>query len=145
MSIQYATISEASLAALATELTAQAANGYQPVGGVLLDGGNYAALVFRQNPADYSVYVRVYVISDITIGTAGNGALKVAGDATANFPTGYRFTVFGSTSNDGVFTVEDGVGATYSGGVTTIPVNEAVVASVALGNIVMYAPGLEKA
>ena len=63
-------------------------------------------------------------ITDVTVGGAGSGEFKVAGDQTACYIAAEPILVEGSTNNDGYYTIASGV--VYSGGKTTIPVEEAV-------------------
>ena len=71
-------------------------------------------------------------ITAVTVGGAGSGEFKVAGDLTAYFTVGLSIQVDESTNNDGYYTVASGVA--HGGGTTTIPVDEAV-ATVADGVI----------
>lgn len=78
-----------------------------------------------------------YAVSDIrethTIDTIDEAAapdeFKISGDYAADFPATCTFIVSGSTAaaNNGVFTVAAG-GASHAAGVTTIPVDEDLVA-----------------
>lgn len=61
----------------------------------------------------------------VTTGGAGSASFGVAGDRSAIYTAGQLLVVSGSTGNDGIYTVKAG-GSSYSGGVTTIPVDEAV-------------------
>jgi hypothetical protein len=72
-------------------------------------------------------------ISAVTVGGAGSGEFKVAGDETARYIASDTLIVKGSTNNDGEYTVSAG-GSSEAGGTTTIPVDEAV-AAVADGTI----------
>lgn len=72
-------------------------------------------------------------VTAVTVGGAGAGEFKVAGDRTAIFVAALVITVDGSTNNDGAYTVSAG-GSAHAAGVTTIPVDEAV-AAVADGDI----------
>jgi len=73
-------------------------------------------------------------ITAANVGGAGAGSFEVAGDQTAGYEAGDTITVSGSTGNDGDYTVSAG-GSSYAGGVTTIPVDEAVTDGTADGNI----------
>ena len=63
-------------------------------------------------------------ITGVTVGGIGSGELKVAGDQTACYIVAEPLLVEESTNNDGYYTIASGVA--YSGGTTTIPVEEAV-------------------
>ena len=82
-----------------------------------------------------------YPVTTATIGAAGAGSFQVAGDATQTFNAGFKFTIIGSTGNNGIWTVKNG-GSSFAGGFTTIPVNEAVTDGTADGTILAYAPSV---
>ena len=63
-------------------------------------------------------------ITGVTVGGIGSGEFKVAGDQTACYIIAEPLLVEESTNNDGYYTIASGVA--YSGGTTTIPVEEAV-------------------
>lgn len=66
-------------------------------------------------------------VTGVTIGGAGAGEFKVAGDLTARYLAADVLIVKGSTNNDGIYTISAG-GSAHAGGTTTIPVDEAVAA-----------------
>jgi hypothetical protein len=125
----------AAMAAFNTAVEAKINLGFAPVAPPTSDGTNINQVFFKGSA---SSFVAEYAINLATTGAAGTGSLRVAGDVTSSFPAGFRFTVVGSTGNNGIYTVKNG-GSTFSGGNTTIPVNEAVVSAVADGSVLQYA------
>ncbi|GAB5500983.1 MAG: hypothetical protein PsegKO_32940 [Pseudohongiellaceae bacterium] len=75
-----------------------------------------------------------YAVTAVTDAGAGAADVSVAGDLEARFVEGRKFTITGSTGNDGVYTVASG-GAVHAGGTTTIPVEEAVADATVDGTI----------
>lgn len=72
-------------------------------------------------------------ITVATIGAAGAGSFGVSGNVITQFTKGTKITVYGSTKNDGIYTVK--ADATYGDTTTTITVEEAVVDDTVDGNI----------
>lgn len=83
-------------------------------------------------------FIADYAITAVATGAAGAGTFTVAGDQTANFNPGFKFTITGSTANDGVWTV---VSSAYSTS-TVITVKEAVTDGTVDGTIISYAPSV---
>ncbi len=121
-------------------VAANIALGFAPLGVPYVNSGSgdLEQVMFRGAIASF---IALHAITSETAGTAGTGAFLIAGDFARDFNAGYRFTVDGSTSNDGTYSVKDG-GSTFSAGFTTIPVNETVVASATNGSIQAYAPSI---
>ena len=69
-------------------------------------------------------------------------SFQVDGNQAADFQSGYRFTVSGSTGNDGVYTVYPTGPIVIGGPLTNIPVVETVPDSTPDGFIVAYAPSV---
>lgn len=109
--------------------------GYAPAGPAQTDGTNIWQLMFKGGAASFT---QSWVITIApTTGAAGAGAFTIAGDVRKHFPIGFRFSVVGSTGNDGVYTVR--AEPTFSTN-TTIPVVQAVASAVVDGTIIQYAP-----
>lgn len=119
-------------AAVETEINA----GYAPIVEAKTDGTNIYQVMAK---GAGGTFVAQYAITAVVNGIAGVGSFKIAGDQTQNFHAGYRFTVVGSTGNDGVYTVKNG-GSSFAAGATTIPVNEAVPDATVDGSVIGYAP-----
>ncbi len=119
-------------ASVETEINA----GFAPIVEAKTDGTNIWQVMAKGTGG---TFVAEYPITTATVGLAGLGSFKIAGDQTQNFHAGYRFTVVGSTANNGVYTVKNG-GSSFGGGSTTIPVNEAVPDATVDGSVIGYAP-----
>lgn len=79
-------------------------------------------------------------------GTAGTvDAFTVDGDQAADFQAGYRFTVSGSTGNDGTYTVAPNGSILLAGPTTQIPTVEQIPDATADGDIVAYAAAANQA
>jgi hypothetical protein len=74
-------------------------------------------------------------VAAVTTGSAGSGALKVAGNITASLVVGQHIRVRGSAggANDGIYTIR--AGSAYSSPDTTINVAEAVSSSSVTGTV----------
>jgi len=77
---------------------------------------------------------RVDAINGITVGGAGSGEFKIKGDQTITYIAALSIKIINSTGNDSTYAVKAG-GSTYAGGVTTIPVDEAVADATIDGDI----------
>jgi hypothetical protein len=137
-SIEYAVVTGtvAGIAAFNTAVEVQTNLGFAPVNAPLVEGANISQVFMKGGGA--SSFVASYAINLATVGAAGAGSFRVPGDVAVGFPAGFRFTVAGSTGNDGIYTVKNG-GSTFATGNTTIPVTQAVVSAVADGSVVQYA------
>lgn len=125
----------AATAAFNTAVETKVNEGYALAGPAQTDGTNLWQLMFKGAAASF---VAQFTINLATVGAAGLGSLRVAGDVAIHFPAGLRITVVGSTGNDGIYSVKNG-GATFAAGNTTIPVDQAVASAVADGLILQYA------
>lgn len=136
--IQYAVVTNtvANIAAFNTAAEAQTNLGFAPVSSPYSDGTNITQVFFKGGGA--ASFVSQYAVNLATVGAPGGGSFRVAGDVTSQFNAGFRFTVVGSTGNDGVYTVKNG-GSSFSAGNTTIPVKENVPSAVADGSVIQYA------
>lgn len=74
-----------------------------------------------------------HAVNGVTNGGAGASAVRVATDITASLTVGKKIRVRGSTGNDGVYTIR--TGSAFSGGNTTINVDEAVPSATADGTV----------
>jgi hypothetical protein len=120
----------AGLAAFQTGVETYLGQGYTLSGGPQVSGGDiYQGVVKESN-----LMVSSFAITDATIGVAGAGIFKFTSDQRTLFPIGFKFTIVGSTGNDGIWTVKS-TGATYAGGKTVIPVVEAVTDATVDGRI----------
>jgi hypothetical protein len=137
-SIQYAVVTGtvAGIAAFNTAVETQTNLGFAPAAAPFTDGTNISQIFFKGGGA--ASFISEYPINLATTGIPGSGSFRVATDVSSQFNAGFRFTVVGSTGNNGIYTVKNG-GSTHSGGNTTIPVNEAVASAVADGSIIQYA------
>lgn len=123
------------IAAFNTAMQTQVDAGYTPVGSPWVDGTNiYQTVVKQANSAFTATW---YITVAPTVGVAGAGAFTLVGDVTTQFPIGFRFTVVGSTGNDGVYAVR--VTPTFGAGNTVIAVEEAVLDATADGQIIQFA------
>lgn len=130
---EYALVTAAP-AALGAAVEASMALGFAPVGIPYVAGANLEQVMFKGASASFiAEYAITAVVQDITAPYAGS--FTIAGDQTANFNPGYRFTVTRSTGNNGVYTV---VSSVY-GASTVITVKEAVPSAVADGFVEAYA------
>jgi hypothetical protein len=137
-SITYAVVTGtvAGIAAFNTAVEVQTNLGFAPVNTPLVEGVNISQVFMKGGGA--ASFIAEYAINLATTGAAGAGSFRIPGDVTSGFTAGFRFTVVGSTGNNGIYTVKNG-GSTFSAGNTTIPVNEAVVSAVADGSVLQYA------
>lgn len=87
----------------------------------------------RRIIANDATDVTTIAITVATIGAAGAGSFGVSGNVITQFTKGTKIVVYGSTGNNGVYTVK--ADATYADTTTTITVEEAVVDDTVDGNI----------
>jgi hypothetical protein len=126
------------MAGFSVAVTAQIALGWVPLTpGPQITGATSIAQTFSRGQA--GTFTPAWLITVATVGAAGAGTFTVAGNVIEHFHAGFRFTVIGSTGNDGTYQVKNG-GATYSAPNTVIPVNQAVVSATAGGEIIGYSP-----
>lgn len=137
-SIEYKVVSGtvAAIGVFNAAVEAQINLGFAPIVEAKTDGTDIWQVMAKGTGG---TFVAEYPITTATVGLAGLGSFKIADDQTQNFHAGYRFTVVGSTGNNGVYTVKNG-GSSFAGGFTTIPVNEAVPDATADGSVIGYAP-----
>ncbi|TFG98567.1 hypothetical protein E4H12_05675 [Candidatus Thorarchaeota archaeon] len=90
----------AATAAFNTAVNAQVALGYAPLVEPTTDGTNLWQVMVKGAAGSF---ISTYAITAVVTGVGG--VFTVAGDVTQNFNPGYKFTVSGSTGNDGVYTV----------------------------------------
>lgn len=111
---------------------------YFPAGEMLVAGDHIAAFVTTIAPPEATCGATAYGTPAETFAVvAFDGdaeSIDVAGDQTASFPNGQAFTVVGSALNDGPYTVD---ASAFAAGVTTITVNEDIVADAAAGLVVL--------
>jgi hypothetical protein len=72
-----------------------------------------------------------------TARSAGSASFTLAGNFAATFVAGFPFQVVGSVSNNGFFRTA-AAGATFSGGNTVVPVNEAIAADTSTGWVALW-------
>jgi hypothetical protein len=137
-SIEYAVVTGtvAGIAAFNTAVEVKTNLGFAPVAAPFSDGTNITQVFMKGGGA--ASFIAEYAINLATVGAPGAGAFRVAGDVASQFNAGFRFTVVGSTGNNGVYTVKNG-GSSFSAGNTTIPVKENVPSGVADGSVIQYA------
>ena len=87
----------------------------------------------RRIIANDATVVTTIGIAAVTTGVAGAGSFEVATDVSLKFTKGTKIVVYGSTGNDGVYTVK--ADATYPDSNTIITVEEAVADATADGDI----------
>lgn len=117
-------------------IAAKVEQGFSPAVIAQTDGTNIWQLMIKGAPTSFTLAWAISLAP--TVGIAGSGAFTIVGDVRAYFSVGFKFTVTGSTGNDGIYTVLSE--PTFAGGNTTIPVKEAVVSAVADGKVIRYAP-----
>lgn len=122
----------AAMAAFNTAVNAAVDAGYAPLVEPHTDGTGIWQIMVKGGAASF---ISTYAITAVATGLGGT--FTVAGDETLNFQPGYKFTITGSTNNDGIWTV---VSSTY--GATTVITVEETVGAVADGVIVGYAPSV---
>ena len=123
----------AALAAFNTAVEAKVNLGFAPVGPPTCDGTNINQ-VFMTGGA--SSFTAQYTINQAVVGAAGLGTIRILGTVANQFPLGFRFSVVGSTGNNGIYTV---LTVVEGGGNTTITPREAVPSAVADGSVLQYA------
>jgi hypothetical protein len=125
----------AGIATFNTNVNLQIAAGYAPVGTPWTDGVNVSQGFAKSTGSAITAAWTISIAP--TVGLAGLGAFTIAGaDVRTQFPIGFRFTVVGSTANDGIYTVLSA--PTFSTN-TVIPVEEAVASAVVDGQIIQFA------
>jgi hypothetical protein len=117
------------LATFQTAVEVYLAQGYTLSGGVQTDGGNVYQGVVKES----TDVVGKYAINAVV--TGASGSFRIATDQRQNFQPGFKFTVTGSTGNNGIWTVKS-TGATYSAPNTTIPVVETVPNATVDGTVI---------
>lgn len=80
---------------------------------------------------------------DVTAASSASSYFEIDGDHRSKFPDGFRFTLYGSTGNDGEYTVNGA--PTLESGDTRIVVDEAVTSDVADGVIYQGSAGIGSA
>lgn len=138
--LEYSVVTGATtdMAAFNTALNAQIDLGWAPLPvGPIISGTTITQTLTKGQSGSMTPSWAITIAP--TVGAAGAGAFTIAGDVTGDFHAGFRFTIVGSTGNNGTYQVKNG-GATYSAPNTTIPVVQAVVSATADGEIIGYSP-----
>lgn len=117
-------------------VAAKTEQGFSPAVVAQTDGTNIWQLMIKGAPQSFTLAWAITAAP--TVGVAGAGSFTIAGDVRAYFSVGFRFTVTGSSGNDGIYTVRSE--PTFAGGNTSIPVKEAVTDATADGKVIRYAP-----
>lgn len=132
--LQYVVVTGAAGAGFNASVAAQVTAGYAPIGVPYVNStsGNLEQVLFRGAATSF---IAEYAITAVASGIAGTGSFTIAGNQTKDFRPGFRFTVTGSTGNDGTYTVRS---STF-GASTVLAVREAVPNAVADGNVISYA------
>jgi hypothetical protein len=125
----------AGIATFNTDVETQVNAGYAPVTFPFVEGTNISVVMLKGGGSASFTQSWAITIAP-TVGIAGAGVFTIAGDVRQHFPIGFRFTVVGSTGNNGVYTVR--AEPTFSTN-TTIPVVQAVASAVVDGTIIQYA------
>jgi len=135
--LQYAVVTGtvAGIATFNTNVQAQIASGWAPVSSPWTDGTNINQTFSKVTGSAITAAWGITVAP--TTGAAGAAAFTLVGDQTLQFPIGFKFTVVGSTANDGIYSVR--AAPTFGGGNTVIPVNEAVGSAATTGQIIQFA------
>ena len=120
--------------ALGAAVEAQVANGYAPIGAPTTNAGNLEQVMFRGAVESFTAE---YAVTAAVIGPPST--LTISGNHAINFNAGYKFTVIGSTGNDGILTVKS---STYSAPNTIITTEETLASAVGDGKIVAFAPSV---
>jgi len=89
----------------------------------------------RRIIANDATIVTAIAITVVTIGAAGAGSFGVATDVSLKFTKGTKIVVYGSTGNNGVYTVKADATYVAEGTTTTITVEEAVANATVDGDI----------
>lgn len=121
------------LAAFQTAVESAASSGYEPVGGPTAAGVNIYQAMAKYD--GISPFVQQFPITAVVSGALGS--FTVAGAHTADFTSGLRIQVVGSTGNDGVYTVK-APGSSISGPDTVIPIDQIIGDGTADGIIYTY-------
>lgn len=134
-SIEYFVVSGtlAAMGAFNTAVNAQVALGFAPLAGSQTDGTGIWQTMIRGAAASF---INTYAITAVVIGPPST--LAIAGNQTQNFHPGYKFTISGSTGNDGVYTVISSV----FGASTVITLKETLPSAVVDGIIIGNAPSV---
>lgn len=138
--LEYAVVTgdTSTMATFNAAVDAQIAAGWTPLTpGPQMTGATSIVQTFSKGQA--GSITPAWLIAVATVGAAGLGSFAIAGDVTEHFHAGFKFTVIGSTGNDGTYQVKNG-GSTYSAPNTTIPVVQAVASAIADGEIIGYSP-----
>jgi hypothetical protein len=114
MSLEYTFVSGAPGPAFDAAVQAQIDAGFAPIGVPYVSGPNLEQVMIR---GSMTSMVPAYLITAVIIGAGGT--FSIAGNRTSDFNVGFKFTVTGSTGNDGVYTVAT---STYVGPDTDIVV-----------------------
>ena len=111
----------------------QTANATYTIASLTYDAGTdtTAVVVNETIPTDAALLGSFAITGSVT--TGAGGSFQIGGDFTADFVAGLAFTVSGSTGNDGSYTVAS---SSFSGGLTTIVVNETISDGTADGSII---------
>lgn len=120
--------------ALGAAVDTQIANNYAPIGVPNVNAGNLEQVMFR---GAVETFTAEYAISAAVIGPPST--LTFSGNHIVNFNPGYKFTVVGSTGNDGVLTVKSVV---YSNPNTVVTTEETLASAAGDGKIIAFAPSV---
>ena len=94
----------AAMATFTTAVNAQVALGYAPLVEPHTDGTGIWQPMIKGAAGSF---ISTYAITVVVVGPPST--LTIAGDFSLNFQPGYKFTISGSSGNDGVYTVASSV------------------------------------
>ncbi|TFH09129.1 MAG: hypothetical protein E4H14_05030 [Candidatus Thorarchaeota archaeon] len=123
----------AAMAAFNAAVNAAVDAGYAPLVEPHTDGTGIWQVMVKGAAASF---ISTYVITAVVVGPPST--LTIAGDWTQNFNPGYKFTITGSTGNDGVWTVQSSV----FGAATVITIKETLPDATVDGIIVGDSPSV---